>query len=237
MHDLRVLREQPEQLRDALRRRGAVEQYGAPLARAEQLESERRQAIQDVEARQQRRNTLSAEVARRKKAGEPAEALIAEGRLVADEIAALDARRSDVEQRVQQLLLELPNVVLPEVPEGDEAQNSVVRSWGTPRDGTGVEPHWDVGARLGLIDLERAVKISGSGFAVMRGDGARLMRALMAFMLDRHTRDHGYEEVWVPKVVRRECMVGVGQLPKFEDDMYAVKDTDLYLITTAEVPV
>jgi seryl-tRNA synthetase len=237
MHDLRVLREQPERLRDALRRRGALDQYGHHLDRAEQLEAERRVAIQELEARQQRRNAISADVARRKKAGEPTDDLMIEGRQVADEIGALEARRSEVDAEMQRVMLELPNVTLPDVPEGGEDANTVVRSWGTPRDGTGVRPHWEIGAQHGLLDLERATKISGSGFAVLRGDGARLVRALMGFMLDTHSRAHGYEELWVPKVVLRDCMVGTAQLPKFEDDMYAVKDTELFLITTAEVPV
>jgi seryl-tRNA synthetase len=237
MHDLRVLREQPERVRDALRRRGALDQYGHHLDRAEQLEAERRAAIQEVEARQQRRNAISADVARRKKAGEPTDDLMIEGRQVADEIGLLDARRSEVDAEMQRVMLELPNVTLPDVPEGGEDANTVVRSWGTPRDTAGVRPHWEIGAQHGLLDLERATKISGSGFAVLRGDGARLVRALMGFMLDTHTRDHGYEELWVPKVVLRDCMVGTAQLPKFEDDMYAVKDSELFLITTAEVPV
>jgi seryl-tRNA synthetase len=237
MHDLRVLREQPERVRDALRRRGALDQYGHHLDRAEQLEAERRAAIQEVEARQQRRNAISADVARRKKAGEPTDDLMIEGRQVADEIGLLDARRSEVDAEMQRVMLELPNVTLPDVPEGGEDANTVVRSWGTPRDTVGVRPHWEIGAQHGLLDLERATKISGSGFAVLRGDGARLVRALMGFMLDTHTRDHEYEELWVPKVVLRDCMVGTAQLPKFEDDMYAVKDSELFLITTAEVPV
>jgi seryl-tRNA synthetase len=237
MHDMRVLREQPERLRDALRRRGALEQYGPALERAERLDGERRAAILEVEQRQQRRNAISADVARLKRAGESADALMSEGRQVGDEIASLEARRTELEREMQTAMLELPNATLADVPEGGEEANTVVRSWGTPRDSAGVLPHWEIGAKHGLLDLERAVKISGSGFAVMRGDGARLMRALMSFMLDAHTRDHGYEELWVPKVVLRDCMVGTAQLPKFEDDMYAVKDSELFLITTAEVPV
>jgi seryl-tRNA synthetase len=237
MHDLRVLREQPDRLRDALRRRGALEQYGDHVDRAERLEAERREAIQAVESRQQRRNALSQEVARKKRAGEPADDLMAEGRALADEIAERDGRRAEIDAEVQRLLLELPNVPLADVPDGGEEANRVLRTWGEPRPAGSVTPHWELAERLGLLDLARGVKIAGSGFAVFRGEGARLVRALMAFMLDRHTREHGYEELWVPKVVLRDCMVGTAQLPKFEDDMYAVKDTDLFLITTAEVPV
>jgi seryl-tRNA synthetase len=237
MHDMRVLREQPERLRDALRRRGALEQYGPALDRAELLERERRTAILDVEQRQQRRNAISAEVARLRKAGESADQLMAEGRQVGDEITSLDARRTEVEREMLSAMLELPNATMPDVPEGGEEANAVLRFWGEPRESSGVRPHWEIGAQHGILDLERAVKLSGSGFAVLRGDGARLVRALMSFMLDTHTREHGYEELWVPKVVLRDCMVGTAQLPKFEEDMYAVKDSDLFLITTAEVPV
>src|ERR1019366_10130408 len=120
------------------------------------------------------------------------------------------------------ILLEIPNVTLPEVPEGGESANAVVRSWGTPRATHGLKPHWEVVEALGLIDLPRGAKISGSGFVVFRGLGARLQRALMNFMLDLHTREFGYEETTVPLFVNRASMVGTGQLPKFENDAYAV---------------
>jgi seryl-tRNA synthetase len=131
----------------------------------------------------------------------------------------------------------VPNVTLPDVPEGGEDDNVILRDWGTPRASAGLQPHWDVGARLGLFDLERGVKVSGSGFVVYRGQGARLVRALMNWFLDVHTGEHGYEEVWAPALVTRAAMTGTGQLPKFEDDAYAIAGDDLFLIPTAEVPV
>ena len=128
-------------------------------------------------------------------------------------------------------------MTLPDVPEGGEANNQHIRSWGTPRSGEGIKPHWEIGVSLGLIDFERGAKISGSGFVVFRGAGARLVRSLMNFMLDLHTTQHHYEETWVPILVNRAAMTGTTQLPKFEDDMYAIHGEDLFLIPTAEVPV
>jgi seryl-tRNA synthetase len=122
------------------------------------------------------------------------------------------------------------------VPAGGEEQNVVVRTWGEPRDPAGVKPHWEVMAALGMLDQERAAKISGSGFVVYRGLGSRLVRGLLAYFMDVHTREHGYDEVWPPQLVTRTTMTGTGQLPKFEDDAYATRD-DLFLIPTAEVPV
>lgn len=238
MHDIRLLRDQLDLLRDAMRRRGKLEELRPLLDRAESLERDRRSAITELESQQAKRNKLTQEVGQKRKAGEDATALMAEARAVGDAITALEQRRADAEGAVQQLLYELPNITLPDVPEGDESHNTVVRSWGTPRtDGDTLKPHWEIGEALGVLDLPRGSKIAGSGFIVYRGGGARLVRALMNMMLDTHTDQHGYEECWVPLVVNRATMTGTGQLPKFEDDMYAVKDEDLFLIPTAEVPV
>ncbi|MBA3918724.1 MAG: serine--tRNA ligase [Gemmatimonas sp.] len=238
MHDIRLLRDQLDHLREGMRRRGKLEELAPVLDRAEALEKERRAAITEVEAQQAQRNRITQEVAQRRKAGEDASELIAAGRAVGESIAALEARRTAAEEAVQQLLYELPNITLPEVPEGDESNNRVVSSWGTPReDGASLVPHWDKGAELGIIDLPRGAKVAGSGFIVYRGAGAKLVRALMNMMLDVHTGEHGYEEVWVPVVVNRATMTGTGQLPKFEDDMYALNEEGMFLIPTAEAPV
>jgi seryl-tRNA synthetase len=238
MHDIRLLRDQLDHLREGMRRRGKLEELAPVLDRAEALEKERRAAITEVEAQQAQRNRITQEVAQRRKAGEDASELIAAGRAVGESIAALEARRSAAEEAVQQLLFELPNITLPEVPEGDESHNRVVSTWGTPReDGASLVPHWDKGAELGILDLPRGAKVAGSGFIVYRGAGAKLVRALMNMMLDVHTGEHGYEEVWVPVVVNRATMTGTGQLPKFEDDMYALNEEGMFLIPTAEVPV
>lgn len=237
MHDIRTLREAPEVLREGLRRRARLDALGSVLDRAADLERERRLLIQAVEERKAARNAGTQEVARRKRAGEPADDLIAAGRALGEEIGKLEAELATAEREMQGILLEIPNVTLPDVPEGGEEHNAVVRTWGTPREAGGVRPHWEIAGERGWLDLERAAKISGSGFAVLRGPGARLTRALMNFFLDLHTRDHGYEEVWAPALVNRATMTGTGQLPKFEDDMYGVAGDDLFLIPTAEVPI
>jgi|SRR5688572_4185940 len=237
MHDLRMVREQIEVLRDGMRRRGKLDALAPVIDRAQQLDTERRTLIQALEERKAARNGISQDVARKKRSGEDAEDLLLQSRALGEEIAKLEAELGAVEGDLQNAMLEFPNITLPDVPEGGEENNSVVRSWGTPRGETGLKPHWDLGVELGLIDFERGAKISGSGFIVFRGKGARLVRSLMSFMLDLHTTEHGYDEAWVPVVVNRASMTGTGQLPKFEDDMYAIRDEELFLIPTAEVPI
>lgn len=238
MHDIRLLRDQLEHLRDGMRRRGKLAELGPMLDRAESLERERRAAITELEARQAHRNKVTAEVGQRRKAGEDATELMAEGRAIGEQIATLEQRRAETEAAVQVMLYELPNITLPDVPEGDETANTVVRSWGNPRTPhASIVPHWEKGEAFGMIDLARGAKISGSGFIVYRGRGARLVRALMNMMLDIHTEEHGYEETWVPLVVNRASMTGTGNFPKFEEDAYAVTEDELFLIPTAEVPV
>ncbi|HEY5547788.1 MAG TPA: serine--tRNA ligase [Gemmatimonadaceae bacterium] len=237
MHDARIFREQVELLRDAMRRRRKLDDLAPVLDRGVALELERRAVIQAVEERKAARNTSSQEVARRKKAGEAADDLIASGRELGEEIQRLENELARAEAELRDILLGVPNITLPDVPEGGEEANRIVRSWGTPRPADGVRPHWEIGEERGIIDLARGAKISGSGFIVFRGLGARLTRALMNFFIDVHVREHGYEEVWVPIVVNRASMTGTTQLPKFEDDMYALRDEDLFLVPTAEVPV
>jgi seryl-tRNA synthetase len=237
VHDMRALREQVDLLRDAMRRRGSDQGVLELIDHGEALERDRRTLIQAVEERKAARNTNAQEVARRKRAKESADELIARGRELGEEIARLEGELDTVEGRLRTILLELPNATLPEVPAGGEEHNVIVKQWGEPRDSAGVHPHWEVGAALGIIDLERATKISGSGFVCYRASGARLVRGLINFFIDLHTREHGYEEVWPPTLVNRATMTGTGQLPKFEEDAYAVRGEDLFLIPTAEVPV
>jgi len=240
VHDLRLLRENPQALREGVRRRGKLEEYtgsGGSLSLLEELEQQRRSIIGHVESRRAELNQLSKDVSRLKAAKEDAGAAIATARAKGEEIAQLEATLRDTEAELERRLLDIPNIPLPDVPEGGEESNRVVRTWGEPRSAAGVVPHWELGERLGILDLASASKISGSGFVVLRGAGARLTRALMSFMLDLHTGAHGYEEVWVPAVVTRQSMTGTGQLPKFEEDAYRVADEDLFLVPTAEVPV
>jgi seryl-tRNA synthetase len=237
MHDLRMIREHIEVLRDGMRRRGKLDALGPVIDRAQKLDEDRRATIQALEERKASRNSISQAVAKRKKAGEDANDLLTQSRALGEEISRLESDLSHVEADLESAMLELPNITLDDVPEGGEENNARIREWGKPRDDGALKPHWELGVELGLIDFERGAKISGSGFIVFRGKGARLVRALMNFMLDLHTSGHGYEENWVPILVNRASMTGTSQLPKFEDDMYRVGDEDMFLIPTAEVPV
>jgi len=232
-----MVREHIDALRSGLKRRGALDGLSATIDRAVALDKSRRETIQAVEERKAARNAVSQQVGQRKRAGEAADDLQQQSRALGEEIARLDSELAETEGQLNSILLELPNMTLDQVPAGGEESNAVVREWGTPRAGARVQPHWEIGTRLGLIDFERGAKISGSGFIVFRATGARLVRSLMNLMLDVHTREHGYEETWVPVVVNRASMTGTAQLPKFEEDMYALKDEDAFLIPTAEVPV
>jgi seryl-tRNA synthetase len=232
-----MVREHIDALRSGMRRRGALDSLSPTIDRAVELDKNRRDTIQAVEERKAARNAVTQQVGQRKRAGESADDLQQQSRALGDEIARLDRELAETERELNAILLELPNVTLDQVPAGGEEGNAVVRTWGAPREGARVRPHWEIGSALGLIDFERGAKISGSGFIVFRRQGARLVRSLMNLMLDVHTSEHGYEETWVPVVVNRASMIGTAQLPKFEEDMYALKDEDAFLIPTAEVPV
>ena len=232
-----MVREHIDALRAGMQRRGALDALSPTIDRAVALDKSRRETIQAVEERKAARNSVSQQVGQRKRAGEAADDLQQQSRALGDEIARLDRELAETEAELSTILLELPNVTLDQVPAGGEEKNSVVRSWGAAREGAKVEPHWDVGTRLGIIDFERGAKISGTGFIVFRRMGARLVRSLLNLMLDVHTEQHGYDETWVPVVVNRASMIGTAQLPKFEEDMYALQGEDSFLIPTAEVPL
>jgi seryl-tRNA synthetase len=232
-----MVREHIDALRAGMQRRGALDALSPTIDRAVELDKSRRETIQAVEERKAARNSVSQQVGQRKRAGEAADDLQQQSRALGDEIAQLDRELAETEAELSAILLELPNVTLDQVPAGGEEKNAVVRSWGAAREGAKVEPHWDIGTRLGIIDFERGAKISGTGFIVFRRMGARLVRSLLNLMLDVHTEQHGYEETWVPVVVNRASMIGTAQLPKFEEDMYALQGEDSFLIPTAEVPL
>ncbi len=236
MHDVRMLREQIDLLREGMRRRGALDTVAPLIDRGEALDRERRALIQAGDEQKARRNANAQEVGRRKRAGEGTEDAVALGRALGDEIATIEGDLRAREDELQQLMLLLPNVTLDDVPVGGEEQNVIVSEWGTPRTEP-ARPHWEIGQQHGIIDLDRAVKISGSGFVVYRGLGARLVRALLNFCMRVHSDEHGYEEVWPPLLVTRTTMTGTGNFPKFEDDAYATDGKELFLIPTAEVPV
>ena len=237
MHDLKSLRDQIDALRDAMRRREKADQIGPLIDQAETLDRERRMNIQAVEERKAARNAATQEVARRKKAKENADDVVAQSRALGEEISRLESELAKAESELERIMLEIPNIPLPEVPDGGEECNVIVREWGAPRMDPALRPHWEIAEALGILDLARGAKISGSGFVVFRRAGARLVRSLMNLFLDVHTGEHGYEELWVPTVVNRATMTGTAQLPKFEDDVYGLRDEDLFLIPTAEVPV
>jgi seryl-tRNA synthetase len=235
--DLKRLRQDPDGSRATLLRRRdpSVE----PLLDAIlDLDRQRRELLVRSEALKAERNAATEEVARRKRANQPAEELMARLKASGEEVKALDARLREVEAALEQRALALPNFPAADTPEGDASANRVVRGWGEPpRFDFAPKPHWELGAALGILDLPAGAKLAGSGFPVLRGDGARLIRALAAFMLDLHTRVHGYQEIAPPFVVNRATMTGTGQLPKFEEDLYGVPAEDLFLIPTAEVPL
>ena len=200
-----------------------------------ELEERRRRILQDVEEKKARRNAVSKEVGARKKAGENADEIVAEMRTLGDEIAALDEDLRDVELRLRGLLLQIPNMPKADVPIGkDETENPEVRRCGT-FDFT-PKAHWDIGDALGILDAERAAKVTGARFTFYKGLGARLERACINFMMDLHAEKHGYTEMLAPYIVNEASMIGTGQLPKFAEDMFKLEGLDYYLVPTAEVP-
>jgi seryl-tRNA synthetase len=235
MLDIRRVRDAPDVVRAALARRAG--DLADRVRVAEDLDRRRRTLLADVEQLKAERNRDSAEVARRRKAKEDAAALLDHLKGLSDRVKALDAEIHDVDAALEELLLQLPNLPLPDVPTGDASANRVLRTWGTPRAfDFAPRPHWEVGSALGILDLPAGAKIAGSGFPLFSGDGARLVRSLAAFMLDLHTREHGYREIQPPYLVNADSARGTGQLPDHEQNMYVTAD-GLYLIPTAEVPV
>ncbi|MHB8159839.1 MAG: serine--tRNA ligase [Thermoleophilia bacterium] len=236
MLDIKRLRNEPEEVKQALGRRGIE----APLDEFAELDTRRREFIVAVEEKKALRNQVSDEIAVAKKSGEDAAEKIAAMKSLGEEIKALDLALKDIENKLDEIILELPNTPLPEVPDGvDESANIMVRTWGEPPE-FGFEPkaHWDLGANLGIIDQDRGAKVAESRFTLLRGMGARLERALINYFLNLHTGEHGYTEVFPPILVNSESMRGTGQLSKFaQADMYKLRDDDLYLNPTAEVPV
>ncbi len=239
MLELSFVRDNLAVVEEKLRLRGM--DPNAVLGDFRTLDASRRQAIAEAETLKARRNRASDEVALLKKSGGDASALIAETKDLRETIAAKEKTAAEYEARMQQLLVGIPNLPHASVPAGNSAEQNVeVRRWGTPP--TFAFPpksHWDLGQQLGILDLERASKLSGARFAVYWDLGAKLERALANFMLDLHTREHGYTEVLPPYLVNSDSMCGTGQLPKFADDLFRVPhgERDLWLIPTAEVPV
>jgi len=239
--DLRLLREQPDAVARALATRG-----GGARALIEPLlavDSDRRRLLREVEDLKAERNRASEAIGQAKRRGDDASAEMARMREVGERIKALDAELKARDEEIERQLVLIPNLPHSSVPVGDSAADNVeVRRWGTPRTFSfPARAHDELGERLGLLDFERATKIAKSRFTVLWSEAARLERALTQFMLDLHTREHGYTEVWVPHLVNAHTMLGTGQLPKFEEQLFKTVEPDdnrtLYLIPTAEVPV
>jgi len=235
MLDIHLIREETQRVRDAMQSRGVTVDLDSILQR----DIERRRILVEVEGLKKQRNEVSRKFGRIKAEGGDVEGMREDVRRIGERIAGLDAQLREVEKVLSELLLQVPNIPHASVPVGkDSSANQVVRSWGEMRDFPfDPLPHWKLGERLGLFDFPRAAKMSGTGFVLFRGPGARLERALINFMLDVHVREHGYEEVSPPFLTNAAAMTGTGQLPKMAEDMYRVVDEDLYLVPTAEVPL
>lgn len=235
MLDLKFVRNNPQIVQDALLKRGSA----VILDEFLKLDQERREKLFVVEQMKNRRNLVSEEIGRLKKAGKDAPEMVLEMRDLSQQIKEIDEANKELEGKLQEILLDIPNIPHETVPVGQsEADNKVVRTWGKPREFKfDPKPHWDLGEDLDILDFERGGKVTGARFTFYKGHGARLERAVINFMLDLHTSQHNYVEVFPPFMVNRESMIGTGQLPKFAEDMFKIEGLEYYLIPTAEVPV
>ncbi len=234
--DVKILRNEFGRVEEALRNRGKSLDL---IAEFPALDVRRRELLQESETLKNRRNVVSQEVARLKKARENADDLILEMREVSDRIKELDEEVRVLDEKITELTLAIPNIPSDATPVGaSEEDNVEIRRWSEPAK-FDFEPkaHWDIAQDLGILDFEAAAKVTGSRFVFYKGLGARLERALLNFMMDLHSDQHGYEEILPPYIVNRESLIGTSQLPKFEEDLFKLRDTDYYLIPTAEVPV
>ncbi len=236
MLDIKFVRENFERVQEKLSKRN---EDISELGKFPELDEKRRALIQENEALKARRNEVSGEVAQKKRNKENADDLIAEMRQVNDRIKELDTELRAVEEQLQQIMLTIPNIPHESVPVGEtEDDNVQIRTWGDVRSfDFEPKPHWDLATDLGILDFERASKVTGSRFVFYKGLGARLERALINFMMDLHSDQHGYTEILPPYMVNRDSMTGTGQLPKFEEDAFKIREEDYFLIPTAEVPV
>jgi seryl-tRNA synthetase len=235
MLEIKFVRQNLETVQKALEARG----QSTDLDAFKTCDDERRAILQELEALRHQRNVVSDQIAEMKKAGDNADSVVAKMREVSSKIKALDKELTEILENFDQILMGLPNIPHASVPVGkDETDNPVIKTVGDPSSfDFEPKPHWDVGAALGILDFERAAKITGARFPLYFGAGARLERALINFMLDIHTQAHGYTEILPPFMVNRQSMTHTGQLPKFEEDLFKLEDWDYFLVPTAEVPV
>jgi seryl-tRNA synthetase len=235
MLEIKFVRENLPQVEKALATRGAAVDVEA----LRRIDERRRQSLLEVEALRHRRNVVSEQIAAMKKIGEDAQSLIEEMRGVSDRVKSIEKSLAEYDETLRQLLLEIPNLPHATVPYGkDENDNPVIKQVGTPPEfDTAPKAHWEIGEALGILDFERAARITGARFPLYMGAGARLERALINFMLDIHTREHGYLETLPPFIVNRQSLVHTGQLPKFAEDLFKLEGWEYFLVPTAEVPV
>ena len=235
MIDITLLRNDPERVKKAVADKGEK----ADIDEIIRLDAEWRKRVQETEQKQAVRNRVSREIGKAKKEGRDAEGAVKEMQSLSSEIKQLEKECREMSERIESLLLWVPNLADPDVPEGaSDEDNRLIKEWGNKRDfGFEPLPHWDLAENLGIIDFESGAVLSGSGFYTLVGKGARLERALINFMLNMHTSEHGYREIAPPVLVNRETMTGSGQIPKMEDQMYCCEADDLFLIPTAEVPL
>ncbi len=232
MLDIKLIRDNPDLIRQAFKNRGETISLDEIL----KLDEKHRELIHDMESLRARRNEVSKEIGKMK---EKPPGLMADMRKIGDQISALEAEINSVDTSLKELLLSIPNIPHPDVPVGKDAgDNPIIRTWGEKKQFPFKPlPHWDLGERLNIIDFERGVKLSGTRFYVLKGMGALLQRALIMFMLDLHSREHGYTEIYPPFMVKRECLVGSSNLPKFADNLYHDAEEDYWFVPTAEVPL
>ena len=236
MLDINFIRNSPDKVKQAI---ALKHENAASIDQLLAVDTQRRSVIHACEQLKNKRNEKSKEVSELKKKGQDAFAIIEETKKIGDDIKTLEEKLKELDTQITGLMLRIPNIPAADVPPGkDERDNVVIKAWGQRKtfDFTPL-PHWELGNTLNILDLERSSKISGSGFILLKGLGAKLERSLFSFMLDVHTRDHGYTELFPPFLVNRTAMTGTGQLPKLEEDMYRTAADDLFLIPTAEVPV
>lgn len=236
MLDMKRLRNNFDEIKEKLAHRGEdiseLDHFG-------ELDARRRQIINEVEKLKAKKNEVSQQIPQLKKEGKDADSAIKEMREVGDQVKEMDKELDEIEEKLQHILLTIPNVPHESVPVGEDEEDNVVhRTWGEATEFSyEPQPHWDIATNLGILDFEKAAKVTGSRFVFYKGLGARLERALLNFMMDLHADEHGYEEILPPYIVNRASMTGTGQLPKFEEDAFKIADWDYFLIPTAEVPV
>jgi len=234
MLDSKFIRENQDLVKTAIKNRGIKLDLGEFAS----LDKQKKKVQLELEELRRQKNAANDDITKILKEKKDPKKRIKEMKVIADEIDKLEDKEKELDVKLKNILFNIPNIPHENIPVGDASKNKVVRSWGKPREfDFTARSHMEICEHLDIMDLPRAAKITGSNFVLFKGDGAKLQRALIDFMLDLHTTKHGYREVWPPALVNRQSMTGTGQLPKLEEDMYRLKDEDLFLIPTAEVPV